>query len=96
MRLPGDLVMARRQIAIVFALAFVLRALFVILVPYSPWSDAHLYDQRGWYLAQGFGYVAEPGVPTAYTPPGYPLALSGVYLVSVSYTHMTLPTILLV
>ena len=79
MGVTGKLAMSDRQIIVVFLLALALRALFIILVPYVPWSDAVFYDTLGWRLAQGFGYTWPSGEPTAYTPPLYPLALAGMY-----------------
>ena len=79
MGVTGKLAMSDRQIIVVFLLALALRALFIILVPYAPWSDAVFYDTLGWRLAQGFGYTWPSGEPTAYTPPLYPLALAGMY-----------------
>lgn len=60
-------------------MAFGLRAAFVMLVPYSPWSDAADYDGLGWKLALGLGYTNSGGEPTAIFPPLYPLALAGIY-----------------
>ena len=79
MRVTGKLAISGRQIIVVFLVALALRALFVILVPYTPWSDAVYYDERGWRLAQGLGYTETTGEPTAYTPPMYPLALAAIY-----------------
>ena len=64
-----------------FTLALVLRVVFVLLVPYTPWFDAKWYDDVAWRLAQGFGYSLATGEPTAYVPPFYSLVLATIYMV---------------
>ena len=69
----------KSQLLVVFILALMLRSVFVITVPYSPWSDAAVYDGLGWRMSRGLGYVSETGEVTAWYPPLYPLILSGIY-----------------
>ena len=80
MRVTGKLATSGRQIVVVFLLALALRALFVILVPYTPWSDAVVYDDRGWRLAQGLGYTSGNGELTTFPTPMYPFALAWTYV----------------
>jgi 4-amino-4-deoxy-L-arabinose transferase-like glycosyltransferase len=63
-----------------FALAFGLRALLIILLPQVPYSDGAFYFGRALGLASGEGY-SEAGHPTAYWPIGYPAMLAGTMLV---------------
>jgi 4-amino-4-deoxy-L-arabinose transferase-like glycosyltransferase len=69
--LPGAIVL----LAVAVRLAWV----------YAVDPPAGLLDDAGYYhffaraLADGFGYVREDGVPTAFWPVGYPAALSLVY-----------------
>lgn len=61
-----------------FALFVALRAL-AILLAVEPSSDAAWYYSRADMLARGVGYLGDHGAPTAYWPPGWPLALSLVF-----------------
>ena len=61
-----------------FALFVGLRAL-AILLHVEPGSDAAWYYSRADMLARGLGYLGDDGAPTAYWPPGWPLALSLVF-----------------
>ncbi len=65
----------RRTVIVLFAVALGLRAL-AILAAVEPTSDAAWYFSRAAMLAQGRGYLGDHGAPTAYWPPGWPLALS--------------------
>ena len=67
-------------IALVIA-AFCLRLVWVLAFQTPPGPDAASYDELGWRLATGQGYVDDDGRPTAYWPVGYPAWLAGVYLV---------------
>ncbi|MFC3670914.1 glycosyltransferase family 39 protein [Novosphingobium pokkalii] len=75
------LVQGHRTVAMLFALALALRAL-AILAAVEPTSDAAWYFSRAAMLADGRGYLGDHGAPTAYWPPGWPLALSLVFRLS--------------
>jgi 4-amino-4-deoxy-L-arabinose transferase-like glycosyltransferase len=62
-----------------FGLACAIRLLWVLLSPALLTSDASFYDQAGWQIATGKGYVINER-PTAYWPVGYPAFLALVYL----------------
>ncbi|NKJ42714.1 4-amino-4-deoxy-L-arabinose transferase-like glycosyltransferase [Novosphingobium sp. SG720] len=68
----------RRTVIVLFAVALGLRAL-AILAAVEPSSDAAWYFSRAAMLADGRGYLGDHGAPTAYWPPGWPLALSLVF-----------------
>jgi hypothetical protein len=59
---------------------FILVRLLVATIDVAPVSDARWYFSRASDLAAGLGY-SEDGVPTAYWPPGWPLALSVLFMV---------------
>ena len=61
--------------------AFSFRLVWVLAFQTPPGPDAVSYDELGWRLASGQGYVDDDGRPTAYWPVGYPALLSVVYLV---------------
>lgn len=58
-----------------FALFAALRAA-AILLDVTPTSDADWYYKRAADLAAGLGYLSINGEPTAYWPPGWPMAMS--------------------
>ena len=64
----------------VFALAFGLRLLLILLLPQAPHSDGAFYFGRALGLVNGEGYSDE-GHPTAYWPIGYPALLAGSMLI---------------
>ena len=66
---------SRGALITLFALFTLLRAA-AILLDVAPSSDAAWYYSRADMLAQGLGYLGDHGEPTAYWPPGWPLALS--------------------
>jgi len=66
---------SRGALIALFALFIGLRAL-AILLDVTPSSDAAWYFSRADMLANGLGYQGDHGEPTAYWPPGWPLALS--------------------
>lgn len=66
---------SRGALLALFALFTFLRAA-AILLDVTPTSDADWYYARADMLARGLGYVGQTGAPTAYWPPGWPLALS--------------------
>jgi len=68
-----------RQVLIaIWALYFALRVL-VLFIDVAPTSDAEWYNLRAISLAAGKGYLDNAGAPTAFWPPGWPMALSLVY-----------------
>ena len=68
-------------LALVIGVALAIRVAWVVLLQMPPGSDAAAYDRLGWGLAQGSGYAAEDGTPTASLPVGYPAFLAVIYLV---------------
>jgi hypothetical protein len=64
-------------LAVLWAL-FLLPRVGVLLVDVVPTSDAAWYFGRAAELAAGLGYL-DKGEPTAFWPPGWPLALSAVF-----------------
>jgi 4-amino-4-deoxy-L-arabinose transferase-like glycosyltransferase len=80
---PGGL------LAVVVLVALIVRVAAVAIdgPTYAPENDAQDYDRHARSLAADQGYppplhVVAPGGPSAFRPPGYPLFLAGVYLVS--------------
>ncbi len=69
---------SRSALLLLFAVFGGLRAL-AILLDVTPSSDADWYYARADMLARGLGYLSNQGVPTAYWPPGWPLALSAAF-----------------
>lgn len=69
------MVLHHRFIPLAFALLLALRVL-AIACDVTPSSDADWYFARAAMLADGRGYLANNGLPTAYWPPGWPMALS--------------------
>ncbi|MFC6620670.1 glycosyltransferase family 39 protein [Novosphingobium panipatense] len=68
----------RRVLAGIWAIYLALRAA-VLLIDVQPTSDAEWYYLRAASLAAGQGYLDNAGAPTAFWPPGWPLALSLVF-----------------
>jgi 4-amino-4-deoxy-L-arabinose transferase-like glycosyltransferase len=65
----------------IFAIAFLVRLIFVHFFATPPVNDLLWNDAVGWNLAQGNGYTAsEPRVPGIYRTPGYPAFLAVIYL----------------
>lgn len=67
---------------LIFAIAFGIRLWAVTAYPVEPVADAADYHRLATGLANGFGYVNAAGLPTAWRPPGYPLFLAAIYVVS--------------
>ncbi|EIZ79178.1 glycosyl transferase family protein [Novosphingobium sp. Rr 2-17] len=65
----------RSVLLAIWALYFALRVL-VLLIDVAPTSDAQWYVLRAASLASGHGYLDNAGAPTAFWPPGWPIALS--------------------
>jgi hypothetical protein len=59
-------------------LCYLLPRIAILFLDVEPTSDAEWYLHSATGLAIGSGYV-EGGVPTAYWPPGWPLALAAVF-----------------
>ena len=66
---------SRQALILIWVLFLVPRAL-LILLDVQPWSDAAYYFERAGELAAGQGYISPEGQPTAFWPPGWPMALS--------------------
>lgn len=77
-RLAQWFAVSRGALLALWALYLLPRAL-LILLDVQPWSDAAYYYQRAEELAAGQGYISPEGQPTAFWPPGWPLALSLVF-----------------
>lgn len=71
---------SRGALVALFALFIALRAA-AILLDVNPTSDADWYYKRAADLAAGRGYVSINGAPTAYWPPGWPMAMSVAFRV---------------
>ena len=71
---------SRSALIALFALFAALRAA-AILLDVTPTSDADWYYKRAADLAAGLGYVSINGAPTAYWPPGWPMAMSVAFRV---------------
>lgn len=69
---------SRGALVLVWAL-FVLPRAALIALQVEPTSDAAWYYSRADFLARGLGYLGDHGAPTAYWPPGWPLALAAVF-----------------
>ena len=65
----------RGALLLLWSLYLIPRSL-LILLDVQPWSDAAYYFERAGELAAGQGYISPEGQPTAFWPPGWPLALS--------------------
>lgn len=91
------LVTGRHALSALFALFVGLRAL-AILGWVTPSSDADWYFARAAMLARGQGYLSNAGLPTAYWPPGWPMALSlafragGISIVTVGVFNLVAAT----
>lgn len=73
-RLTDWFASTRSALVLLWALYLIPRAL-LILLDVQPWSDAAYYFERAGELATGQGYISPEGRPTAFWPPGWPLAL---------------------
>ncbi|WP_295528955.1 glycosyltransferase family 39 protein [Novosphingobium sp. Chol11] len=69
---------SRSALLLLFAVFAGLRAAAIAL-DVTPSSDADWYYARADMLARGLGYLSNQGVPTAYWPPGWPLALNAAF-----------------
>jgi len=79
--------------AIVFLIAFLARIIFVLFFPALPYNiDAAEYVILGQNLADGNGFCYQPGQPTAYRLPLYPLILALLFSVfgNDSYTAVAI------
>ncbi len=63
---------------VVYAIAFIARMTWALLVDAKPVGDATWYHTTAEMIASGSGYVVE-GRPTAYWPVGYSAVLGGLY-----------------
>ena len=68
-----------KWLALITALALVVRIAWILVTYPTPDWDAAVYDGLAWRLAQGDGYVDGQGNPTAFRPVGYPAFLSIIY-----------------
>lgn len=68
----------RSVLLAIWALYFALRVA-VLMIDVAPTSDAEWYYIRAVSLAAGDGYLDNTGAPTAFWPPGWPIALSLVF-----------------
>ena len=70
-----------RWLALIVGAALVVRVAWILATLPMPYWDAAEYDGLAWRLANGEGYVAPDGSPTAYRPVGYPAFLAAIYVV---------------
>jgi 4-amino-4-deoxy-L-arabinose transferase-like glycosyltransferase len=74
----------RPILLVILAVAVLVRLAAVLLIEIDPrahWSyDMSWYDGAARRLAKGWGYIGVDAAPTAAWPPGYPVALAGLYL----------------
>lgn len=82
------LFLERKDIILIFFLAFLFRLLLVFLIPYPSYpakiDDAHVYEVMASNLLKGNGFSADespPYRPTIWRTPGYPLFLAGIYAI---------------
>lgn len=68
----------RSVLLMIWAVYFALRAA-ALMLDVRPTSDAEWYYIRAVSLAAGRGYLDNAGQPTAFWPPGWPIALSLVF-----------------
>lgn len=68
----------RSVLLMIWAIYFALRVA-VLMIDVRPTSDAEWYYIRAVSLAAGHGYLDNAGQPTAFWPPGWPIALSVVF-----------------
>lgn len=78
LRLEGD---DGKRLALIVAVALVVRVTWVLVFQTPPASDAAAYDGLALRLAQGEGYVTADGTPTAFWPIGYPAFLATLYII---------------
>ena len=73
----------RRVVLGLFAIALVLRSVWVIAASRDgmPFNDTYFYDFGARMVAQGKGYLMAEGLPSAQWPPGYSTVLAGLYRV---------------
>ena len=65
----------------IVAFAFAVRLAWTLATQQPPGSDQAAYDALAWRLASGEGYTNADGSPHAFYPVGWPMFLSGVYVV---------------
>lgn len=70
-----------RTLLAIWAVFIALR-LAALLIPVTPTSDAEWYVLRAIGLAAGHGYLDNEGVPTAFWPAGWPMAMSVLFQVT--------------
>ena len=69
-----------KKIILILAMAFLLRFYFAFIYPQFPVeSDAEGYDDLGWNLASGNGFMAKTGQLELGRAPGYPFFLAVIY-----------------
>jgi len=71
---------ARRWPYALFAVALALRLAYAVVAAPPPVSDEFYYNDLAVRLVAGEGFC-EDGRPTAYWPPGYPLALAAIFTI---------------
>lgn len=69
----------RSVLLMIWALYLALRVA-VLFIDVAPTSDAEWYYIRAVSLAAGHGYLDNSGAPTAFWPPGWPMALSLAFM----------------
>lgn len=74
----------RARLTWILVLAAATRMALIVATPhFALFGDPADYERWAASLASGHGFpstsIASPGTPSAFRPPGYPLALAGVY-----------------
>ena len=72
--------MVYKKLILLIIGAFILRLMFILVVPSNPVSDFRTYDTLGWTWAETGKYsTSSDGPPSTYRPPGYPFVLALIY-----------------
>lgn len=75
---PGALGLSSATIAVLI-LALLIRLAWISVHPVTPIADFQAYSELGRTLAQDGIYGQTPDAPQAFWPPGWPVALAGLY-----------------
>lgn len=67
-----------RDVLVLLWALYIIPRVLILLIPTTPTSDADFYFKQAQNLANGLGYITSTGDLTAFWPPGWPMAMSGV------------------
>lgn len=80
---PAPLARAVLPFVLLYGLGLLPRVAFVAATGTVPLSlDEIEYDRLAWSLAEGRGYTSFFGIESTFRPPGYPLFLAAIYVVT--------------